>query len=223
MQAQAVRIKFAANSETWRVSEDTRVRYVRIWFDEDADAVLVEHAYNKDPWISDGERFDSFAEARRINGLPSTDDAPPRELRPTIYIASRVKHAASWRALRDGNGANIISTWIDEDGPGQTSDRGELVRRCLREAAEADVCILYVGTNDAPLKLALGEACVALHAGKPVVVAFGGEPTDEMIRATGGLVHGGSWAPGVSTVQGGVVGALNMISALGIGLGTSPG
>lgn len=72
----ATRIKFSAESETWRITEDTRTRYVRIRYDEDADAVLVEHAYHKDPWIGDGVPFDSFQEARRINGLPEMDAAP---------------------------------------------------------------------------------------------------------------------------------------------------
>lgn len=70
----ATRIKASNDSETWRVSEDTRTRYVRIRWDDDADTVLVEHSYHKDPWISDGTPFDSFAEARRVNGLPAIDD-----------------------------------------------------------------------------------------------------------------------------------------------------
>ena len=78
----ATRIRVSNDSETWRVNEDTRTRYVRIRFDEDADSVVVDHAYHKDPWICDGVPFDSFAEARRSNGLPAVDDTPTQTEAP---------------------------------------------------------------------------------------------------------------------------------------------
>lgn len=34
-----------------------------------------------------------------------------------IYVASKTRHAAKWKALIN-KGYNIISTWIDEAGPG---------------------------------------------------------------------------------------------------------
>jgi hypothetical protein len=39
-----------------------------------------------------------------------------------IYVASRVKHAPMWRGLRDMQRLPINSTWIDEDGEGETAD-----------------------------------------------------------------------------------------------------
>lgn len=59
-----------------------------------------------------------------------------------IYTASKTKHASKWRYLRSV-GLPIISTWIDEALPGQTSDFEDLWTRCLNESAEADVMILY--------------------------------------------------------------------------------
>ena len=45
------------------------------------------------------------------------------------YIASRASiraRAARWRHLRDVEGWHIVSSWIDEDGEGETDDFGEL-------------------------------------------------------------------------------------------------
>ena len=61
----------------------------------------------------------------------------------SIYIASKTKHAERWRFLRDKIGEPIISTWIDEAGEGETTDHADLWRRCIAQAASADVLILY--------------------------------------------------------------------------------
>lgn len=92
---------------------------------------------------------------------------PPR---PLIYGASRVKHAAMWRALR-ADGHRIVSTWIDEDTPGATLDRADLINRCLREPSESHRLVWYIeGPQDFPFKLAWGEVCCAIVAGVPVYI-----------------------------------------------------
>ncbi len=85
---------------------------------------------------------------------------------PRIYTASRTKHAYRWRYLRS-TGANIIATWIDEAGEGESPDLADLASRCVREAAECDAVILYVEPDD-HIKGALIEVGAALAHGKPV-------------------------------------------------------
>lgn len=51
-----------------------------------------------------------------------------------IYIASKSVHGSRWVEMRK-RGAPFISTWIDESGPGQTSDWRDLTRRCVEEAS----------------------------------------------------------------------------------------
>jgi hypothetical protein len=83
-----------------------------------------------------------------------------------IYIASKTKHAQKWiKLLRRGH--NIISTWILEAGEGESTDLTGLSIRCIVEATEADVLILYC-ENGELLKGALLEAGAALGAGKEV-------------------------------------------------------
>lgn len=72
-----------------------------------------------------------------------------------------------WANLR-GQGLPICSTWIDEAGPGETCDWGDLWRRCLSEAAGASVLILYADEGDKVLRGALVELGAALAAGVPV-------------------------------------------------------
>jgi hypothetical protein len=85
------------------------------------------------------------------------------------YIASKTKHAARWRALRE-QGFNIISTWIDEAGPGESSNLSDLATRRIDEARTADRLILYCEPEDVPLKGALIEIGAALSAGVLVYV-----------------------------------------------------
>lgn len=84
----------------------------------------------------------------------------------TIYIASKTSHAERWKALR-ASGHRIIATWIDEAGEGQTSNISELAQRCIREAVDADVTILFCERGET-LKGALIEAGAALAAGREV-------------------------------------------------------
>lgn len=84
-----------------------------------------------------------------------------------FYVASKVKHAGVWRALRDNAGCRIVSTWIDEAGEGQTSDYSELSDRCLSEINKSDVLLLYCEAGEI-LKGASIEAGAALALGKEV-------------------------------------------------------
>lgn len=85
-----------------------------------------------------------------------------------IYIASKTKHAHKWRKLRT-SGHNIISTWIDEAGAGESKDLPDLASRCIDEAKSADRLILFCESDDL-LKGALIEVGAALSAGVPVYV-----------------------------------------------------
>lgn len=93
---------------------------------------------------------------------------------PTIYVASRVKHADMWRDIRRA-GRRIISTWIDEAGVGQTVDFSNLWERCIREASLADVTIVYREDQQEILKGAYLEVGAALSADRSVfAVGFEG-------------------------------------------------
>ena len=85
-----------------------------------------------------------------------------------IYIASKTKHAKKWQRLRSG-GYNIISTWIDEAGQGESKDVSDLAIRCVDEAKSADRLILYAQNEDI-LKGALIEVGAALASNVPVYV-----------------------------------------------------
>lgn len=78
-----------------------------------------------------------------------------------------------WRHLRD-LGAPILSTWIDETGPGEIPDRGAFLSRCFHEVLTSERLILYAEPGDPPLEIALGEACVAMAAAIPVYVVAPG-------------------------------------------------
>jgi nucleoside 2-deoxyribosyltransferase len=84
----------------------------------------------------------------------------------TIYTASKTKHAALWRQLRDA-GAPIISTWIDEAGEGESADLHDLWERCISESKACDALIVYREPEDV-LKGAWVEIGAALAVGKPV-------------------------------------------------------
>lgn len=86
-----------------------------------------------------------------------------------IYIASKTKHADKWIALRAA-GINIISTWIDEAGAGQSPDMVDLRDRCIKESLECDAMVVYSEEGDY-LKGAFIEMGVALsQPGKPIVL-----------------------------------------------------
>lgn len=96
----------------------------------------------------------------------------------SIYIASKTKHAARWRALR-ASGVPISSSWIDEAGEGETNDWDDLWCRCLEEVKSARAVILYVEPGEV-LKGAYVEVGAALVSGVRVFVV--GEPVGSFWR-----------------------------------------
>lgn len=96
------------------------------------------------------------------------------------YIASRAsipERAAMWRKYRDA-GIPITSSWIDEDGEGQTQSLEDLWIRIAAEVSESDRIVLYAEHNDFPLKGALIEVGMALGMAKPVIVCLPGVELD---------------------------------------------
>lgn len=103
-------------------------------------------------------------------------ERPTREKRHGFYVASRAsvpERGAMWRSLRQ-SGVQINSSWIDEDGEGQTNDFSELWLRIQREVESSEALILYAESNDFPLKGALIEVGMAISAGVPVRVVLPG-------------------------------------------------
>jgi hypothetical protein len=93
-----------------------------------------------------------------------------------IYVASRAsipERGQMWRELRAA-GVKINSSWIDEDGEGQTEDWSELWRRIEREVKASAGLILYAEPSDFPLKGAFVEAGIAIASGVPVVIVAPG-------------------------------------------------
>lgn len=89
-----------------------------------------------------------------------------------IYVASRAsveKYPREWRRLR-AMGWPINSSWIDESGPGETADMGELWQRIEREVRAARGVVLWAEAEDFPLKGAFIEVGMAIGMGKPVAV-----------------------------------------------------
>jgi hypothetical protein len=97
------------------------------------------------------------------------------------YIASRAslpERSAAWRRLRDDDGWKITSSWIDEAGAGESSDLGSLWSRIEAEIARSERLILYVETEDFPLKGALIEVGMALAHRIPIRVVAPGVVLD---------------------------------------------
>lgn len=119
------------------------------------------------------------------NGVPPGEWAE----RDGIYVASRAsvpERAAMWRGFREC-GFPIISSWIDEDGPGQTASMVDLWARIVREVSAAKALVLFVGADDLPLKGAYVEVGIALATSIPVLVVCA-YPLDRSYRPLG------SWA-----------------------------
>lgn len=121
--------------------------------------------------------------------------AAPQSLSPEetpesgIYVASRVARAPEWRSLRE-QGHPIISTWIDEDGEGDTDDFGELWQRIQGEIAECAAVIFWGANEDAPWKGAFIEVGIALALGKPVYAVVPGPLEGRTMRPLGSwLAH----------------------------------
>jgi len=93
----------------------------------------------------------------------------PTTIEPKIYIASKTKHADKWKALR-ASGVNIISSWIDEAGEGETVSMEILAVVCIYESQDCDAMIVYREDGDY-LKGAFIEMGVAItDPMKPVLL-----------------------------------------------------
>lgn len=93
------------------------------------------------------------------------------------YIASRARlpeRSAAWRRLRDIDGWKITSTWVDEAGVGESTDRSALWVRIEAEIAGSERLVLYVEPGDFPLKGALIEVGMAIAHRIPIRVVAPG-------------------------------------------------
>lgn len=123
-----------------------------------------------------------------------------------IYVANHAsipERSAMWRAYRAA-GAPIISTWIDEAGPGK-SLMHDLWKRVADETRRCATLVLYVEPDDLPLKGALVEVGLAQAQGAWIFVAAPGVA----IPALGSWV----WLPRV-TLCGDADDAMHMACAL---------
>jgi len=107
-----------------------------------------------------------------------------------IYVASRASipaRSAMWREHRL-HGWDIISTWIDEAGEGETESFDELWLRISQEVQSCEYFILYAEKEDFPLKGALIEAGMALAYNKPIIVVLNFEPEGRTFRPIGSWI-----------------------------------
>lgn len=118
--------------------------------------------------------------------LEVPEELRPRLVSPTIYVASRTlpERVAMWLRLRAA-GWPIVSTWIDEAGPGETSDLGELWDRIASEVRASSGVLLYAEAGDFPLKGAFVEVGLALGLGKPVAVVLPGVELTDSCKPVG--------------------------------------
>lgn len=84
-----------------------------------------------------------------------------------IYVASKTNFAEMWKTYR-ANGFPIISTWIDEAGPGETKDLSELWERIESEVSRSTYLVAFGDTGYGPLKGTYIEIGIALRSGIPV-------------------------------------------------------
>lgn len=109
-------------------------------------------------------------------GVEQAIEACAKVERQGVYVASRAsipERGQMWRNLR-ASGIDITSSWIDEDGEGQTDDWGELWQRIEREVKSSQALILYAEPDDFPLKGAFVEAGIALASGIPIFIVAPG-------------------------------------------------
>jgi hypothetical protein len=106
---------------------------------------------------------------------PSNHHDPAEEIARDIYTASKTRHAQMWRDFRAA-GYPISSTWIDEAGPGESADLGDLWQRCIHEVSTARSLVLYRADDDV-LKGGWIELGAALARGIPVFAVGIGEFT----------------------------------------------
>jgi hypothetical protein len=102
-----------------------------------------------------------------------------RARRPKFYGASRATNQARpamWAQLRDVQGFDINSSWVDLAMAGGAADLEELWSNIVSEIGDCDCLVLYAEADDFPLKGAFVEVGVALGRGKPVRIVAPGVP-----------------------------------------------
>lgn len=101
---------------------------------------------------------------------------------PTIYTASKTRHAPMWRQLR-ATGWRVIATWIDYADGDSVTDWQRLWLSCAREAAEANVTLVYVERGD-ELRGAYVEMGVAIANQRRVILV-----NPDKVRVTDAVNH----------------------------------
>lgn len=89
----------------------------------------------------------------------------------SFYAASRASSTARplmWRQWRDEQGVKIVSSWIDAILSKEPTNLSELWTNIVKEIASCNCLVLYVSTEDLPLKGAFVEVGMALALGKPI-------------------------------------------------------
>lgn len=108
-----------------------------------------------------------------------------------VYVASRAlpERTAMWRELRAAGEVEVVSSWIDQTGKGE-SDYGELWPAIVYEISTAFAVILYAEQDDFPLKGALVEVGAVLAFNRLVyVVTPGVELEPRSFRPLGSWVN----------------------------------
>jgi len=121
---------------------------------------------------------------RRVQAVSASE-------RERIYVASRAsvpERSEMWRYWR-GRGFNIVSSWIDEAGVGETASFAELWTRITKEIVSCDRLILYAEPSDFPLKGALVEVGIAIALGKPIFVVNNGCKLTDDYKPFGSWAH----------------------------------
>lgn len=108
----------------------------------------------------------------RVENDPAPEELVEAMTGMKIYTASRTAHAWMWLEARN-RGVNVIASWIDEAGEGETDDWSDLWVKCISEASSADRLVAYHEDGD-EWKGVFVEIGAALVAGVPVTVV--GDP-----------------------------------------------
>jgi nucleoside 2-deoxyribosyltransferase len=87
-----------------------------------------------------------------------------------IYSASKIWHAPEFQNLRDKDGYNIISRWIDLDNDSDfvVFQKDQLWIQCLEDCLSCDLMIIYCKNFDEQQRGVLVELGHVIGAGKPV-------------------------------------------------------
>lgn len=171
------RLKFEFDGVRTNTAKDILLVLTELQHRRAAEAGALKHALERlELFLSTfgdmGERYDTQADIkdwRAALSLAASPSSPASGVRVKagIYVASKVAHAEMWRDLRAFERMPIISTWIDEAGPGESADLSDLWRRCIEEASNA-AALLILRRPDEVLKGAWVELGAALASGVPV-------------------------------------------------------